>query len=241
MASQQQSQSSGATLYKNIEPLNLEQHGALRLKPFEDLRFAKCMNSILLSSTEFASAALSYPIVFAPIGADMMPFAVTGYKEGDNIYVGEDGQWRADHYVPAMIRRYPFIFMEDKDQDTLALCIDRGCEALDDEAGQPLFEDGKPTQLIENALEFSKAFHLEANKTRQFCKQLEALDLFVARNAQFTLPDGEKTSISGFSVIDEQKLNGLDDQAFLALRQSGALAAIYCHLMSMRSWGNVLG
>lgn len=240
METQEQAQSSGPALYKNVEPLSADQHSALRLKPFEDFGFARGMNSILLSSTEFPVAALNYPIVFAEVGGEMMPFAVTGYKDGENIYIGEDGQWRDNHYVPALVRRYPFIFMEDKEQDTLTLCIDAGCSALDQQEGQPLFEEGKPSALTEQALEFSKAYHVETSKTRQLCKEIGELGLFMSRNAKITLPDGETAMVSGFAVVDEQKFNELDDEAFLALRKSGALAAIYCHLISMRSWGNVL-
>ena len=228
-------------LYSKVEPLRADRHGDLRLKPAQDMSFARSLNSILLMTTEFPSAALNYPIVFAKLAEGVMPFVVTGYKQGENIYVGEDGQWRENFYIPAFVRRYPFIFMENKEQNNLALCIDAACEGLGEEEGDPLYEEGKPAALTNRALNFAKAYHTEAQKSSAIVKQIEEAGLLVERNAQFTLPDGEKTVVSGFSVVDEQKLNELDDEAFIALRKSGALAAIYCHLMSMRAWGNVLG
>lgn len=227
-------------LYAHVEPLQAGRHGDLFLKKKTDYSFARKMNSILLTTTEFPMAAQHYPIVFARIDEAFMPFAVTGYKQGENLHIDEEGQWRENFYIPAFVRRYPFIFMENHAEESLSLSIDRDCPGLNSEEGEPLYTDGKPSELINRALDFSKAYHVEAQKTRQLTKKLEEADLLVERNANFTLPGGETSLVSGFSIIDEQKLNGLEDEAFLALRKGNALAQIYCHLLSMRSWGNIL-
>ena len=65
--------------------------------------------------------------------------------------------------------------------------------------------------------------------------------LLVDRNADVTLPDETKRRITGFQVVDEEKLAQLDDETFLSLRKNGALALIYCHLISMRNWRNIVG
>ena len=124
----------------------------------------------LLMTTEFASAALNYPIVFAKMGDKVMPFVVTGYKQGSNIYVDEDGKWRENFYIPAFVRRYPFIFAENKEQNNLALCIDANCPGLNKEEGEPLYEDGKPAALTLRALEFSKNYHNGRAKDRSDCQ-----------------------------------------------------------------------
>ena len=66
--------------------------------------------------------------------------------------------------------------------------------------------------------------------------QLKDSGLLVERSATVKIADGEPGQIGGFSIVDEGKLNELDDEAFLALRKSGLLQLIYCHLWSMRSW-----
>ncbi|MCT4656496.1 MAG: SapC family protein [Cohaesibacter sp.] len=227
-------------IYSKVEPLNAERHGALKLKAVADQAHVRSMNSVMLTTTEFPSAAQNYPIVFAKVEDSFVPFVVTGYKQGENLYVGEDGRWREDSYIPAFVRRYPFTFMEDTEKGSLTLCIDAASSLLSEEEGELLYKDGKPSELIDNALAFTKAFHLEAEKTKIFCKQLVEADLLVEQNANFTLPGNETAVISGFSIVDEKKFSELDDEAFLALRKTGALDAIYCHLISMRSWGEIL-
>ena len=228
-------------LYSNVEPLVVEKHAELRIRPMTDFAFASGLNSILLTAAEFPAASQFYPIVFAKIDNEIMAFAVTGYKKGENIYVDRKGRWRENFYIPAFIRRYPFIFLENKQANNLALCVDKDCPFLSETEGQPLYKDGKPSEVTQKALEFAKSFHIEAQKTQQLCKLLDEKGLLVERNANFTLADGQKASVSGFWVIDEAKLNGLSDEDFLSLREHGFIGAIYCHLLSMRSWGSVLG
>ncbi len=71
--------------------------------------------------------------------------------------------------------------------------------------------------------------------------QIAETGILVERNADVTLPDETKRRITGFKVVDEQKLGELDDETFLSLRKNGALALIYCHLISMRNWRNIVG
>ena len=47
------------------------------------------------------------------------------------------------------------------------------------------------------------------------------------------MEDGKKR-IEGLFSIDEAALNELSDEAFIELRQSGALIVVYCQLLSMQ-------
>lgn len=230
-------------LYTRVELLNKEKHGKLCMKPMESMAFASKMNSIVVTVSEFSSAARDYPIVFAEANDKIMPYAVTGYKQNENVYVDENGHWRPNHYIPAFLRRYPFIFMENSESNSLSLCIDLDCPLLSEQDGEPLYEGDKPSHLIEKAVEFSKAFHAEAEKTAQFCNHMKELDLFMIQNAKFKTPDekgAEETVVAGFMVIDEKRLEALSDEEFLKLRKTKALGLIYSHLLSMRSWANVM-
>ncbi len=230
-------------LYRQVEMLNKERHNKLRMKPMENMSFAEQMNSIILTVSEFSSAARDYPIVFAEANGKIMPYAVTGYKQNENVFIDKNGYWRPNHYIPAFLRRYPFIFMENPESNSLSLCIDLDCPFLSEEQGEPLYEEGKPSQLVEKAVEFSKAFHVEADKTALFCNHMKELDLFVIQNAKFKTPDkeqAEETVVAGFMVIDEKRFEDLPDEEFLKLRKTKALGLIYSHLLSMRSWANVM-
>ena len=51
-----------------------------------------------------------------------------------------------------------------------------------------------------------------------------------------TLASGERLSLGGFRVIDEEKFMGLPDDVFLDWRQRGWIPLVYCHLLSMSNW-----
>ena len=48
-------------------------------------------------------------------------------------------------------------------------------------------------------------------------------------------PEQSPLVLQGFSVIDEQKLQQLDDASLLDLARSGLLAWVHAHLMSLRN------
>lgn len=228
------------SLYSNVQSLHNERHAGLKLATKPDFSFAKPLSSILVTSSEFPSAAMHYPIVFAEQDGTMRAFVVTGYKAGENLYVGEDGTWRAEHYIPAFVRRYPFIFAASDDGKQLSLCVDASSSLLSGKKGEPLYEDGKPSVATDRALKFCKLFHDEINATQALCQQIVDADILEERSAEITLPGGEKSAVTGFKMVNERKLMELDDKKFIELRNSGALNAIYCHLLSMRVWNNLL-
>src|SRR5690349_3481978 len=94
--------------YTNPEPLSREMHGKLGVsrveKPFG---FAKAGHVVPITVAEFGLAALSYPIIFA--GEQRQPLAVMGLNAGDNLFVKADGTFDVGAYIPAYIRRYPFV------------------------------------------------------------------------------------------------------------------------------------
>ncbi len=199
------------------------------------------MSSIILAASEIPSAAQDYPVVFSDRGDDAMPYVVTGHAEGANLYVDGEGAWRKDTYIPAYVRRYPFIFIESDGGKRLSLGIDPTAANLSQGNGAPLYEaDGKPSATARNAVAFCKAYKSELDRTKELVRQIVDAGITVARRADVTLPGGGKAAVGGFRIVDEKKLGALPDEAFLALRKSGALTIIYCHLMSMGAWRNLL-
>ena len=82
-----------------------------------------------INAVEFGLAVRHYPIVFT--SADpALPVAVLGLRSGQNMFIGDDGAWESSNYVPAYIRRYPFIFMSSSDGLQFTLCVDVESEAV---------------------------------------------------------------------------------------------------------------
>jgi len=95
-------------LYRSPVVLRFEQHRDLCVKPAGDYSFARDVNAVPISVGEFMPAIRNYPIVFAE--GSLTPVAILGLKQGENRFLTAGGAWRRDAYIPAYLRRYPFIF-----------------------------------------------------------------------------------------------------------------------------------
>jgi hypothetical protein len=228
--------------YHEPEAVNPERHAGKGIVQSGDLGFAANTIVIPLMAAEMPAAMRSYPIVFS--GPEFMPVAILGIRQGENLFVDNSGKWAEPHYVPAYVRRYPFILAGDDNADRLALCIDKPrlveLGTTKDEDAKPLFENGEKTGIIDSALFFCEQYQGMYRKTREIMKVIAGTDLLVERNSKITLGDGKSFNISGFHLIDEARLQSMEDDAFLALRKADALATIYCHLASMNSWNSLL-
>lgn len=228
-------------LYSAPEAMNPARQGGLALRRSDDFGFARALHAVPVAAAEMPAAMRSYPIVF--IGAERAPVAITGIRQDQNLFIAEDGSWIAPHYIPAYVRRYPFILAGEEGAEELTLCIDRDCPRLT-VAGQagsdPLFEEDAPGEITRRALAFCEEYNTLHNATRRAVALIASHGLFVERRGRVALADGSSFNLTDFEVIDEAALNALPDEAFLELRHGGALALIYCHLASMNSWTSLI-
>ena len=115
-------------IYQDAVTLDRERHRHLKIKGQNHALFAATMHAVPLVAVEFAPAVREYAVVFARGAAqgdqpgELLCYALTGLHEGQNLFVDAAGQWNA-RYVPAFIRRYPFVFSHSGDGKTLTLCI----------------------------------------------------------------------------------------------------------------------
>ena len=236
--------SGNVLFYGKPEPLSVEAHGTLGVDPVEKpYGFVAKTNLVPLTVTEFAPAALSYPVIF--IGDARMPVAVMALRGGENLFVSEAGEFRAEAYIPAYVRRYPFVFANDDAQKRLILCVDRDAPFIREGGATPMFVDGKPSSYVEQAMEFCNNFELERQRTDAFVKLLTELDLLDTREAMFTPrnPDGTAGApqkIAEYFADSEDKLKALPAEKLAELRDNGALGQIYAHLVSLLGWDRLI-
>jgi len=232
--------------YSQPEPLSSEIHGKMGVKSMDGpFGFAKVGHAIPLTVGEFPPAAMTGPIIF--VGDDKMPIAVMGLQAGDNMFLRDDGLFEPGAYVPAYIRRYPFVFANDDNAKQMVLCVDRAAEfVVDKNPDLPFFEaDGQPSQYTKNCIEFCNNFELERQRTMNFVQILKGLDLFETKTATFTPVDangqaGEPQVIAEYFGVSEEKLNKLPAEKFVELRDNGALSQIYAHLISLLCWDRLV-
>lgn len=218
--------------------LNREQHRHLRIKPrLESYHFAGALNSVPLTVTEFADASHDYPIVFAgePDTASM-PAVLLGLTQSDNLFVREDGQWEAESYIPAFLRRYPFVTAQQEQAGQFSVCIEQSFLSEADDA-VPLFdESGAETPVLAKATKFLSEYQQAVERTQKFMERLRASHLLMTKTIQIERPGNTNQSLNGFCVVDEEHLQKLGGSALNKLARSGALGWIYAHLVSL---GNV--
>ena len=225
-------------LYTHPVPLDAVSHRSMALTRTLGYQFAAGTHAIPVNMVEFAQLCGSYPIVFSADGL-ATPVAILGLKAGQNLFVTPEGKWREEAgYIPAYLRRYPFIFAEVSGTDQLTLCVDDAPGIRDDSSDLRIFtEDGKPTPMASSAMEFCKSFHAATLQSRPFSKALAESGLLVAREAEIPLPGGQPAiRFSGFMVVDEAKFAALPAETLALWHQNGWLGAIYAHLISLSQW-----
>jgi hypothetical protein len=229
-------------IYQRPVQLNREIHRNHRVLPLQnDFRFATGLNSAPLACTEFAHAARHYPIVFAGASIDaVVPAALIGLRAGQNLMVDADGHWADGMYVPAFLRRYPFVLAErEEGAGDFTVCLDTAHAGIVEggEEGEPLFAaDGGNSALLDNAMRFLQEYQLHLARTRQFVKTVASHGLLVARQINVQTAEGQSHALDGFHVIDEERLAALKGKAVQELLKSGDLGWIYAHLLSL---GNI--
>ena len=197
--------------YADVAPVNKATHAELSVKTGTDYSFAKSVNSVPLTTVEIPPASKDYAVVFTGNEEQMMPTVILGAQAEENLYYDEEKGWQAD-YIPAFIRRYPFVFSSTDKGGNFILCIDENFSGCNYEGrGERLFDaDGERTQYLASTLGFLQAYQAQFQRTQAFCKRLQALDLFEPMHAQFTAAGGGRRALTGFFAVKKDKLKELE-------------------------------
>jgi hypothetical protein len=231
--------------YSQPEPLTPDLHKGLGVKRLEaPFKFAKQGHAVPLTVTEFPLAAVSGPIIF--VGDEKVPLAVMGLNQGENLFVKDDGQFEPGVYIPAYVRRYPFVYANDAQAGQMVLCIDRKAEFIVEGGDMPFFDaDGQPSEYTKGCMTFVNDYETERQRTQSFVQLLKDNDLFEIKTASHTPVNadgtpGQPVKIAEYFGVSETKLNELPAEKLVELRNNGALAQIYAHLLSLVGWDRLI-
>ncbi len=226
--------------YEKAVPVSAERHKKTSVKTGANYKFAKKVNSVPLTAIEFGQASIEYPIVFTGNETSVMPCAILGATATSNLFVQDDGTW-GGKYVPAFVRRYPFVFSQDEGGKNLILHIDESFEGVNkDDRGERLFDsEGNQTQYLQNVLAFLQDYQQRFQRTQILCNRLVELEMLRPMEAQFSLPSGERQSLSGFQTVDREKLKALSNEDLGKMMRTDELECLFLHLASLRHFGSI--
>lgn len=222
--------------YKGLEPLSGQAHADFRFKPAQSATFLMKEHAIPVTVDEFGLVQRHMPIVFST-GPEPIPLALMGLNEGVNIFLDEEGRFpQVPMYVPAYVRRYPFMLAKLTPNATeLSLCFDPTSEMIGQmEDGEAFFVDGQPSELTKNILTFNKMFEEAGMRTANFMRELAEMDLLMDGEVSIQPEGAEQPFIyRGFRMVDEEKLNKLRGDQLRKMVTSGMLPLLYAHLFSL--------
>jgi len=236
--------------YRQPELLSKELHGKLGVN-VSPTRFTFAMGSHVcpLTVQEFAAASTCYPIIF--VGQEYNPVCVFGVSEGQNLFATDEKGFDTDTYIPAFIRRYPFVLANPGNapeaDGRMLVGIDRAYEYIAENAAYPFFDEkGEPTDYTQRCMQFCNDFEAQVRSTQMFVELLKELDLMEQRSTSYTpqaqdgTASGEPKLVAEYFGVSEDKLKALPKEKLADLAASGALQQIYAHLNSLFGWERLI-
>ena len=222
--------------YNDLVPLNSRDHGSWHARSTDRAPWIAKQNAIPLTVDEFIPAQRNFPIVFSA-GDKPVPLALFGLNDGVNAFFDDEGKPLENSYVPAYVRRYPFLLAKLRaDSDDMSLCFDPSSGLVGEfEDGNPLFEDGQPAQSTKDLLEFCRRFEEAGARTQQFVEELKKHDLLMGGEVSIQRDaNSDKPFIyRGFQMVNQEKLRALRGDQLRTWNQNGLLPLIFAHLFSL--------
>ena len=230
---------SSPLFYSKPVALDRQKHRGLKTgAATPDFGFARNTHFIPALIDEFSPASRSLPIVFLPGAEGPTAVFMVGLTAGRNVFVDAEGKWTGN-YVPAYLRRYPFILGEAEGQDPIMM-IEEGNALLSETEGEPLFtEAGEGTESLTQAIAFANEYYAAGKRTEAFMKILQDLELLTPVTIESRLPGQDGQQIHGLLSIDENKLYTMPEADFLNLRKERLLGPIFAHFFSLSQIENL--
>lgn len=229
--------------YNDLMPLNSRDHGAWRSRTTDKANWLVGQHAVPLTVEEFPQAQRHFPIVFSS-GDSPVPLALMGLNEGVNVFIDDEGTVTSPIYVPAYVRRYPFMLAKlNPDAAELSLCFDPTTDLIGEfDDGVELFDGETPTEACKATLAFCEQFEMAGQKTQAFLEELAKHKLLMEGEVAIQQEGVEQPFVyRGFQMVDENKLREVRGDVLRGWNQSGLLALIHAHLFSLDLMREIFG
>lgn len=205
-------------------PISKEIHADKSWIRYSSYQFAAKDNLAPLVGAEVSKAVLSFPMAFIKQQDNFTLVAVLSLTPGRNMFVAPNGQWLGG-YVPSAYRGFPFRLAKAEDRDDLILCVDEDSGLINDDpnAGEPFFdEQGQLAKPVKDVMDFLSQIEQNRTVTDLAVASLAEAEVITEWNLKVKVGEEEKP-VTGLYMVDEAKLNSLEDAQFLHLRKTGGL------------------
>ena len=163
----------------NFALLNNVEHQDVKIVTERSARYGDNVMYAMTFPFEFRDVQAYYPILFHRDKNDeFFPVALFGFHEQENLFLDASG-WHA-RYVPAMIRRQPFLigFQRSRDHGEAAqdrmLSLDMDHPRVNTESGEALFQPlGGRTPFLEDTVSLLENIYQGYEHTRAFVAALQ--------------------------------------------------------------------
>ncbi|MDB5667583.1 MAG: multidrug transporter [Alphaproteobacteria bacterium] len=229
--------------YKNLVPLSSQLHEKFTSRSSDKAPFFANTHAVPLTVDEFILAQRYFPIVFS-IGDNPVPLGLFGLNEGVNVFLDAEGKLSQELYVPAYVRRYPWMLAKlRQDSDELSLCFDPESGLIgEDPEGAALFDGDKPSEVTKQVLSFCEDFERAAQRTSAFVREIQEMELLMEGEVSIQLNEGDQPYVyRGFQMVNEEKLRELRGDTVRKINQSGLLGFIFAHLFSLNHVRELFG
>ena len=222
-------------MYQNLEILNKITHKENSVKEIKDFSFAKNLINAPITVVEFFEACKNYPIFFAKdVNDNWFASVMLGFKENENVFVNDKGEWDKLHYVPAFVRRYPFILLNQENSLDFILGIEKEYLSIDKiDESRKLFNEENSTEFFNKVINFLLDFNTDTNVTTNFIKQLDQWELLEEKTVTIITLNKEQFNITGLFIVNEEKLKHLSKKKKDEINDKNAIPLITAHLISL--------
>lgn len=227
----------------NIVPLNSTKHLNTEIKESKNFSRFKTQSLIPVVVQEFAVLATEFPIVFVKNdkNGQFAPIAMMGIKNNVNLYC-QTKNWQSA-VTPIGFRNAPLSLMKASSNSEEAIVfIDEESDLVSSSNGNKLFDaSGEQSEYLKKRSNDLMNLANFTQQTEAITAYFANLKLLAPKQLSVKLNDNNpQVNIDGVFIIDEEALNKLSIDEFLAIKNKGLLPLIYAHLTSLHQIGRLI-
>ncbi|HSG33684.1 MAG TPA: SapC family protein [Sphingomonadaceae bacterium] len=224
--------------YNDLMPLNLRDHKGWKSRKADRASWLENQHAVPLTVEEFPLAMRHFPIVFSS-GENPVPLALFGLNEGINVFMDSDGKITEEIYLPAYVRRYPFLLARlDPKSDNMSLCFDPSSGLLGEfKEGDEMFVDDKPSDFTQGVMKFCENFEQAGQRTQFFVDELKKNELLMEGEVAIQRTGAEEGAppfvYRGFKMVNQEKFKEVPGDKLVEWNKSGFLTLVQAHFLSL--------